>query len=115
MSLVCTDFNQQYKKIQNFRNHYLKMVRLTLRHSEKMSFEEILTYHELEGKINQLNKEIQDFSQDLQGLKKKEQIDDSDYRMIKTFKDLLPFMICYYNQIPGETIEEVEDDLMDLD
>jgi hypothetical protein len=105
MSLVCTDFDKQYKKLQEFRNHYLKMIRLVLNNSDKMTFEQILTYHELEGKINQLNKTIQEFSSDLQGLKKKTQMDESDHKMIKTFKDLLPFMISYYNQIPDESSE----------
>jgi len=102
MSLVCANFDQQYKKFQNFRNHYLKMTRLVINHATKMSFEDILTYHELEGKINKLNLEIQKFSKELQGLKKKDKIDDSDFRMIKTFKDLLPLMIYYYNQIPDQ-------------
>lgn len=99
MSLININFDQQYKKFQNLRNHYLKMSRLVINNSSKMSFEDILTYHELEGKINKLNIEIQKFSGELNGLKKKDKIDDSDVRMIKTFKDLLPLMIFYYNNI----------------
>ena len=108
MSLVCTDFYKQYKKCQHFRNHYLKMIRLILNNSHKMTFEQILTFHELEGKINILNQSIQEFSSELQGLKKKTHIDDSDYKMIKTFKDLLPFMITYYNQIPDTSPDDTD-------
>jgi hypothetical protein len=101
MSLVCTNFNKQYKQLQRFRNRYLKMIRLVINNADKMTFEQILTYHELEWKINQLDKNIQEFSAELQGLNKKDQIDESDYKMIKTVKDLLPFMISYYNHIPN--------------
>jgi hypothetical protein len=111
-NLVCNSFDTQYKRIQSFRNQYLNMIRLVLKHKSKLSFENIMTYNEIENKITDLNKEISilnksivknikninDFSSILQN-QNQPQVNIEDYRMLQTVTTFLPLMVLFYNSV----------------
>jgi hypothetical protein len=107
--LVCSSFDAQYKSIQSFRNQYLNMIRLILKNKSKLSFEDMLTYNEIENKINNIKSDITQFSQSvLLNSKKKNNVDASnilnesnnhDHKMAETLCAFLPVMILYYNNL----------------
>ncbi len=120
-NLVCNSFDTQYKRIQSFRNQYLNMIRLVLKHKSKLSFENIMTYNEIENKITDLNKEISilnksvvqnikninDFSSILQNKHQnqnqqqqhQQQVNIEDYRILQTLTTFLPLMVLFYNSV----------------
>ncbi len=116
-NLVCNSFDIQYKRIQSFRNQYLNMIRLVLKHKAKLPFENIMTYNEIENKITDLNKDIlnlnksivknikniNDFSSIYQNQQEnrqqQQQINIEDYRMIQTLATFLPLMVLFYNSM----------------
>ncbi len=114
-NLVCNSFDTQYKRIQSFRNQYLNMIRLVLKHKSKLSFENIMTNNEIENKITDLNKEISilnksvvqnikninDFSSIFQNQNQhqQQQINIEDYRILQTLTTFLPLMVLFYNSV----------------
>ena len=134
-TLTCKSFDDQYKRIQSFRNQYLNMIRIILKSQSVNKFphltmEDILTYNEIEDKITNINTDISKF---IKNIKKKynfvsqtkdtnplfsslinnasetqsnsSNITDDDIRMAQTFMAFLPFMICYYNNLNIHNIQ----------
>lgn len=110
--LVCDSFNDQYKKIQSFRNQYLNMVRLVLKHKNKnnLNFEQIMEYNTIESKINDVLYDIKNYTNQLKSDKTKKQLLPSvsqshqptyndDTTMVETLVAFLPYMILYYNHL----------------
>ena len=114
--LVCNSFDDQYKKIQSFRNQYLNMIRLVLKNKNHLTFEEIMDYNTIETKLNDVLNDINNYTKELKTKTKKtkkqsiipteqeeyheqEQIYNHDTTMAETLVTFLPYMILYYNQL----------------
>ncbi len=108
VNLVCKSFDEQYKRIQAFRNQYLNMVRLLLKQkNNNISIETILSYNEIENKITNLFNDIKIITQNLKLKKNNNDMEnntqsnyEADFKMIQTLMAFIPFMIIYYNSIP---------------
>ena len=103
-SLVCNTFDTQYKRIQTFRNHYLNMIRIILKNKSNLSFNQIMTYNEIEMKITELMNSIVEFTKDIKknNLKNNNNLNNlnaENIKIIYTLTSFLPFMILYYNQL----------------
>jgi hypothetical protein len=111
--LVCNSFDDQYKKIQSFRNQYLNMIRSVLKHKNHLTFEEIMNYNEIESKLNDILHDINNYTKELKTKKTKKQsilkIDQQELQeqhpynhdnlMAETLVAFLPYMILYYNHL----------------
>lgn len=110
--LVCNSFDDQYKKIQSFRNQYLNMIRLVLKHKNHLTFEEIMDYNTIESKLNDILHDINNYTKELKIKSKKtkkqsiltidhpeQQQYNHDTMMAATIVAFLPYMILYYNQL----------------
>lgn len=117
--LVCNSFDVQYKKIQSFRNQYLNMIRLILKNKNQLTFEEIMSYNEIESKINDVLHDITNYTTELKSSKNKKQYkriqpldlefenesnfnttyQNQDGQMVETLVAFLPYMILYYNHL----------------
>lgn len=106
-SLVCNSFDTQYKRIQTFRNHYLNMIRIILKNKSNLSFNQIMTYNEIELKTTELMNYIIEFTKDIKknNLKNNNNLNNlnnmnaENIKIIYTLTSFLPFMILYYNQL----------------
>jgi hypothetical protein len=111
--LVCNSFDDQYKKIQSFRNQYLNMIRLVLKHKNHLTFEQIMDYNMIETKLNDILNDINNYTKELKTktkTKKKQSIlptEQEEYHeqynhdttMAETLVTFLPYMILYYNHL----------------
>lgn len=110
--LVCNSFDDQYKKIQSFRNQYLNMIRLVLKHKNQLTFEEIMDYNMIETKLHDVLNNMNNYTKELKTKTKKtkttkqsilpiaeEQPYNHDTTMAETLVTFLPYMILYYNQL----------------
>lgn len=108
--LVCNSFNDQYKKIQSFRNQYLNMIRLVLKHKNHMTFEQIMEYNTIETKLYDVLNNINNYTKELKNKSKKHknqsillteqyEPDNHDTTMVETLVAFLPYMILYYNHL----------------
>jgi hypothetical protein len=111
--LVCNSFDDQYKKIQSFRNQYLNMIRLVLKHKNHLAFEEIMDYNEIESKLNDVLNNINNYTKELKTKTKttkitkqsilpiaqEEETYNHDTTMAETLVTFLPYMILYYNHL----------------
>lgn len=110
--LVCNSFDDQYKKIQSFRNQYLNMIRSILKHKNHLTFEEIMNYNEIESKLNDILHDINNYTKELKIKSKKtkkqsiltidhpeQQQYNHDNMMAETLVAFLPYMILYYNHL----------------
>ena len=112
--LVCNSFDDQYKKIQSFRNQYLNMIRSVLKHKNHLTFEEIMDYNTIETKLNDILNDINNYTKELKTKKTKkqsiltiaqeeyheqEQTYNHDTTMAETLVTFLPYMILYYNHL----------------
>ena len=109
--LVCNSFDTQYKKIQSFRNQYLNMIRLVLKNKNQLTFEEIMSYNEIESKINDLSYDITNYITEIKSKSKTNkkfnmvqplnlEIDtNADNQMSEMLVAFLPYMILYYNHL----------------
>lgn len=111
--LVCNSFDDQYKKIQSFRNQYLNMIRLVLKHKNHLTFEEIMDYNKIESKITDTLHDINNYTKELKSKKtkkqsiltteqqeqKEQQLYNHDNMMAETLVTFLPYMILYYNHL----------------
>jgi hypothetical protein len=107
--LVCNSFDTQYKKIQSFRNQYLNMIRLVLKNKNQLTFEEIMSYNEIESKINDLSYDITNYTTEIKRKSNKKisrvqplnlEIDtNADSQMSEMLVAFLPYMILYYNHL----------------
>ena len=106
--LVCNSFDDQYKKIQSFRNQYLNMIRLVLKHKNHLTFEEIMNYNTIETKLNDILNDINNYTKALKSKKTKKQSilpteEEQEYNhnttMAETLVTFLPYMILYYNHL----------------
>jgi hypothetical protein len=112
--LVCNSFDDQYKKIQSFRNQYLNMIRLVLKHKNKnhLTFEEIMDYNTIETKLSDILNDINNYTKELKIKSKKtkkqsivtidhpeQQQYNHDNMMAETLVAFLPYMILYYNHL----------------
>jgi hypothetical protein len=80
-TLLCKSFDDQYKRVQSFRNQYLNMIRIILKMQSNNKFphltmEDILAYNEIENKINTVNTEIVKLTQNI---KKKYNLSNSNF------------------------------------
>ena len=107
-NLICNSFDEQYKRIQTFRNHYLNMIRILLKNKSNLNLKQIMTYNEIELNTNQLMNSITEFIKDIKNIKntkenKKLNLNDNfnneDLKMIHTLSYFLPFMLLYYNTL----------------
>ena len=102
-SLVCNSFDEQYKRIQTFRNHYLNMIRILLKNKLNLTFDQMLTYNEIELNINQLMNSITEFTKNIKKNNNNNlnnhNLKTEDIKIIHTFISFLPFMILYYNTL----------------
>ena len=69
-TLTCKSFDDQYKRIQSFRNQYLNMIRIVLKSQSNNKFphltmDVILMYNEIENKITNINNDIHKFTRNL--------------------------------------------------
>jgi hypothetical protein len=111
--LVCNSFDDQYKKIQSFRNQYLNMIRLVLKHKNHLAFEQIMDYNTIETKLTDVLNDINNYTKELKTKSKKNkkqsilpteqyqqyQEDNHDTTMAETLVTFLPYMILYYNHL----------------
>ena len=116
--LVCNSFDDQYKKIQSFRNQYLNMIRLVLKHKNHLTFEEIMDYNMIESKLHDVLNDINNYTKELktktktkktkkqsilpteqEEYREQEQTYNHDTTMAETLVTFLPYMILYYNQL----------------
>ena len=115
--LVCNSFDDQYKKIQSFRNQYLNMIRSILKHKNHLTFEEIMNYNEIESKLNDILHDINNYTKELKIKSKKtkkqsiltidhpeQQQYNHDNMMAETLVAFLPYMILYYNHLQTVSI-----------
>jgi hypothetical protein len=115
--LVCNSFDDQYKKIQSFRNQYLNMIRLVLKHKNHLTFEEIMDYNMIESKLTDILNNINNYTKELKTKTKtikttkitkqsilpiaqeEEETYNHDTTMAETLVTFLPYMILYYNHL----------------
>lgn len=111
-SLVCNSFDEQYKRIQTFRNHYLNMIRILLKNKLNLTLtlNQMLTYNEIELNITKLTNSITEFTKNIKKNKKlnnnnlnNHNLKIEDIKIIHTFTSFLPFMILYYNTLNSDT------------
>ena len=106
-NLICNSFDEQYKRIQTFRNHYLNMIRILLKNKSNLNLKQIMTYNEIELNINQLMNSITEFIKDIKNIKENKKLNNNfnnnfnneDIKMIHTLSYFLPFMLLYYNTL----------------
>jgi hypothetical protein len=104
-NLICNSFDEQYKRIQTFRNHYLNMIRILLKNKSNLNLKQIMTYNEIELNTNQLMNSITEFIKDIKNTKENKKLNlnnnlnNEDIKIIHTLSYFLPFMLLYYNTL----------------